>query len=87
MLRNKLEKTQIDIENKIQETIAGSENINKQLKLTIKSLRYKLETKDVLQLEEIHRREIQKRDEHTELAETIIILRDKLEEIGGEKKI
>ena len=66
--------------------VADINNVNKQLLATITSLRDKLERKDAQRIEEIQRVEIQKRDEHKELVETIIILRKKLEERGGKRK-
>ena len=52
-LRDTLIKSQIDIEGRIQQSVSSVNDINKQLKVTVNSLRDELEKKDINNEEEI----------------------------------
>ena len=60
-------------------------DINKQLKKTVNSLRDRLEKKDAQRMEELQLAEKNKCDEHSQLMEIINILREKLEVQNGEE--
>ena len=82
-LRYSLEKTQIDIEERIQKSVASVNDVNKQLKGTVNSLRDRVESKEAQRIEELQNAAKIKRDEHSQLEEIINTLREKLEVQNG----
>jgi hypothetical protein len=58
-------------------------DVNKQLKDTVNSLRDRIERKEAQRMEELQNAEKIKRDEHIQLEEIINTLREKLEVQNG----
>ena len=78
-----MEKTQIDIDERIQKSVASVNDVNKQLKDTVNSLRDRVESKEAQRIEELQNAAKIKRDEHSQLEEIINTLREKLEVQNG----
>ena len=78
-------KIQIGQQEKIQNAVACTNDENKQLKETARSLRDRLENKDVQRIEELQLAEKNKCDELSQLKEIINILREKLEVQNGDE--
>ena len=76
-------KSQIDVEQRIQESISKAQDNIKQLKNTISSLRDRLELKDTQRIGELQKAEVLKLNEQKYLHKTIHILRKSLEEQHG----
>ena len=78
-LRENLEKTQIDIDERIQKSVSSVNDVNKQLKDTVSTLRGRIESKEAQRIEELQAAAKIKRDEHRQLEAIINTLREKLE--------
>ena len=65
------------------QVIVSVNDVNKQLKDTVNSLRDRIERKEAQRLEELQNAEKIKRDEHIQLEEIINTLREKLEVQNG----